>query len=214
LRVVIGEDLFLLREGLVRLLESYGFDVVATAGTAPDLLDAMLTHKPDVSIVDVRMPPTNTDDGLRVAIEARGRLPGLPVLVLSQYVEHLYAKELLADQAGAVGYLLKDRVFDDDQFAAAIRTVAGGGTVVDPEVVQKLLARHVRTDPVTKLTPRELEVLALMAEGRSNAAIGKRLFITEKAVSKHAAAIFARLELTQSDDDNRRVLAVLAYLES
>jgi DNA-binding NarL/FixJ family response regulator len=210
-RVVIGEDLFLLREGLVRLLESHGFEVVATAGTAPELLDALLTHEPDVSVVDVRMPPTNTDDGLRVAIEARKRLPGLPVLVLSQYVEQLYARELLADQAGAVGYLLKDRVFDDEQFAASIRTVAGGGTVVDPEVVQKLLARHT---PVTKLTAREREVLALMAEGRSNAAIGKRLFITEKAVSKHAAAIFTRLDLAQSDDDNRRVLAVLAYLEA
>jgi DNA-binding NarL/FixJ family response regulator len=213
-RVVIGEDLFLLREGLVRLLESHDFEVVATAGTAPELLDALLTHQPDVGVVDVRMPPTNTDDGLRVAIEARRQLPGLPVLVLSQYVEQLYARELLADQAGAVGYLLKDRVFDDEQFAASIRTVAGGGTVVDPEVVQKLLARHAHVSPVTKLTPREVEVLALMAEGRSNAAIGKRLCITEKAVSKHAAAIFARLELTQSDDDNRRVLAVLAYLES
>jgi DNA-binding NarL/FixJ family response regulator len=211
-RVVIGEDLFLLREGLVRLLESHDFEVVATAGTAPELLDAMLRHKPDVSVVDVRMPPTNTDDGLRVAIEARRQLPGLPVLVLSQYVEQLYARELLADQAGAVGYLLKDRVFDDEQFAASIRTVGGGGTVVDPEVVQKLLARH--APAVTRLTPRELEVLALMAEGRSNAAIGKRLFITEKAVSRHAAAIFSRLDLSQSDDDNRRVLAVLAYLES
>jgi DNA-binding NarL/FixJ family response regulator len=211
-RVVIGEDLFLLREGLVRLLESYDFEVVATAGTAPELLDALLTHRPDVAVVDVRMPPGNTDDGLRAAIEARRQLPGLPVLVLSQYVEQLYARELLADQAGAVGYLLKDRVFTDDQFATSIRTVAGGGTVVDPEVVQKLLARHVPA--VTKLTPRELQVLALMAEGRTNAAIGKRLFITEKAVSKHAAAIFTRLELTQSDDDNRRVLAVLAYLES
>lgn len=212
MRVVIGEDLFLLREGLVRLLESYDFEVVATAGTAPELLDALLTHRPDVAVVDVRMPPGNTDDGLRAAIEARRQLPGLPVLVLSQYVEQLYARELLADQAGAVGYLLKDRVFTDDQFATSIRTVAGGGTVVDPEVVQKLLARHVPA--VTKLTPRELQVLALMAEGRTNAAIGKRLFITEKAVSKHAAAIFTRLELTQSDDDNRRVLAVLAYLES
>jgi DNA-binding NarL/FixJ family response regulator len=211
-RVVIGEDLFLLREGLVRLLEWHGFQVVATAGTAPELLDALLTCKQDVAIVDVRMPPANTDDGLRVAIEARRQLPGLPVLVLSQYVERLYARELLASRAGAVGYLLKDRVFDDDEFAASIRTVAGGGTVIDPEVVQKLLARH--APAVTKLTPRELEVLALMAEGRSNAAIGKQLSITEKAVSKHAAAIFDRLELAQSDDDNRRVLAVLAYLES
>jgi Txe/YoeB family toxin of toxin-antitoxin system len=172
-RVVIGEDLFLLREGLVRLLESYDFEVVATAGTAPGLLDALLTHRPDVAVVDVRMPPGNTDDGLRAAIEARRQLPGLPVLVLSQYVEQLYARELLADQAGAVGYLLKDRVFTDDQFATSIRTVAEGGTVVDPEVVQKLLARHVPA--VAKLTPRELEVLALMAEGRTNAAIGKRI---------------------------------------
>ena len=214
MRVVIAEDLFLLREGLVRLLEAHDFEIAAAVGTAPELLDALLKHRPDVSIVDVRLPPTNTDDGLRAAIEARRQIPGLPVLVLSQYVEQLYARELLADQAGAVGYLLKDRVFNDDAFATAIRTVAKGGTVLDPEVVQKLLIKHTRTKPVARLTPRELQVLALMAEGRSNAAIAQRLFITEKAVSKHAAGIFAKLDLALSDDDNRRVLAVLAYLES
>jgi DNA-binding NarL/FixJ family response regulator len=213
-RVVIGEDLFLLRDGLVRLLSAHGFEIAAAVGTAPELLAALTELKPDVSVVDVRMPPSHTDDGLRVAIEARRAVPGLPVLVLSQYVEQLYARELLADQAGGVGYLLKDRVFNDDQFTAAIRSVAAGGTVLDPEVVQKLMTRHARREPVTRLTPREREVLALMAEGRSNAAIGQRLFITEKAVSKHAAGIFAKLDLAPSDDDNRRVLAVLAYLGS
>jgi DNA-binding NarL/FixJ family response regulator len=213
-RVVIAEDLFLLREGLVRLLEAHGFEIVAAVGTAPELLTALTTHRPDIGIVDVRLPPTNTDDGLRAAITARSHIPGLPVLVLSQYVEQLYARELIADQAGGVGYLLKDRVFNDEAFAGAIRTVAAGGTVLDPEVVQKLLSRHTRTTPVARLTPREREVLALMAEGRSNAAIAQRLYITEKAVSKHAAGIFSKLDLAQSDDDNRRVLAVLAYLES
>jgi DNA-binding NarL/FixJ family response regulator len=167
-----------------------------------------------VGIVDVRLPPTHTDDGLRAALKARQRIPGLPVLVLSQYVERLYARELLADQAGGVGYLLKDRVFNDDQFTGAIRTVATGGTVLDPEVIGKLLERHSRTEPLTRLTAREREVLALMAEGRSNAAIAQRLFITEKAISKHAAGIFDKLGLALSDDDNRRVLAVLAYLDS
>jgi DNA-binding NarL/FixJ family response regulator len=213
-RVVIAEDLFLLREGLVRLLEAHGFEIVAAVGTAPELLTALIDHRPDVGIVDVRLPPTNTDDGLRAAIAAREQVPGLPVLVLSQYVEQLYARELLADQAGGVGYLLKDRVFNDESFTGAIRTVAAGGTVLDPEVVRKLLIKHTRTKPVARLTPRELQVLALMAEGRSNAAIAQRLFITEKAVSKHAAGIFTKLDLIPSDDDNRRVLAVLAYLES
>jgi DNA-binding NarL/FixJ family response regulator len=210
-RVVIGEDLFLLREGLVRLLEAHEFEIVAAVGTAQELLDALVEHRPDVGIVDVRLPPTNTDEGLRVAIEARKQLPGLPILVLSQYVEQLYARELLADQAGGVGYLLKDRVFDDETFTGAIRTVAAGGTVLDPEVVKKLLGKRTKT---ARLSPRELQVIALMAEGRSNAAIAQRLFITEKAVSKHAAGIFAKLDLAMSDDDNRRVLAVLAYLES
>jgi DNA-binding NarL/FixJ family response regulator len=213
-RVVIAEDLFLLREGLVRLLQAHGFEIVAAVGTAPELLTALIDTKPDVGIVDVRLPPTNTDDGLRAAIAAREQRPGLPVLVLSQYVEQLYARELLADQQGGVGYLLKDRVFNDEAFAAAIRTVAAGGTVLDPEVVQKLLLKHAKTSPVTRLSPRELQVLALMAEGRSNAAIGQRLHITEKAVSKHAAGIFTKLDLPPSEDDNRRVLAVLAYLES
>jgi DNA-binding NarL/FixJ family response regulator len=213
-RIVIAEDLFLLREGLVRLLSAHGFDIVAAVASAPELLRALLDERPDVGIVDVRLPPSHTDDGLRAALQARAQVPGLPVLVLSQYVEQLYARELLADRAGGVGYLLKDRVFNDDQFTAAIRSVAAGGTVLDPEVVQKLMVRHSATEPVTRLTPREREVLALMAEGRSNAAIGQRLFITEKAVSKHAAGIFAKLDLMPSDDDNRRVLAVLAYLDS
>ena len=211
MRIVIGEDLFLLRDGLVRLLTAHGFEIAAAVGTAPDLQQALVEERPDVGIVDVRLPPSSTDDGLRAAIEARRQVPGLPVLVLSQYVEQLYARELLADQAGGVGYLLKDRVFNDEAFTAAIRSVAAGGTVLDPEVVQKLMAR---SQPVSRLTPREREVLGLMAEGRSNAAIAQRLFITEKAVSKHAAGIFGKLDLAPSDDDNRRVLAVLAYLES
>jgi len=210
-RIVIGEDLFLLRDGLVRLLTAHGFEIAAAVGTAPELLEALTTERPDVGIVDVRLPPTHTDDGLRAALQAREQVPGLPVLVLSQYVEQLYARELLADQAGGVGYLLKDRVFNDEAFTAAIRSVAAGGTVLDPEVVQKLMAR---SQPVSRLSPREREVLALMAEGRSNAAIAQRMFITEKAVSKHAAGIFGKLDLAPSDDDNRRVLAVLAYLES
>ena len=211
MRIVIGEDLFLLRDGLVRLLTAHGFEIAAAVGTAPELLEALTEERPDVGIVDVRLPPTHTDDGLRAALQARKQVPGLPVLVLSQYVEQLYARELLADQAGGVGYLLKDRVFNDEAFTAAIRSVAAGGTVLDPEVVQKLMAR---SQPVSRLSPREREVLALMAEGRSNAAIAQRMFITEKAVSKHAAGIFGKLDLAPSDDDNRRVLAVLAYLES
>ena len=214
MRIVIGEDLYLLREGLVRLLTAHGFEIAAAVATAPELLEALVTERPDIGIVDVRMPPTNTDDGLRAAMTARGQVPGLPVLVLSQYVEQLYARELLADQAGAVGYLLKDRVFNDEAFAGAIRTVAAGGTVLDPEVVSKLMVRRAQTEPVARLSPREREVLSLMAEGRSNAAIAQRLFITEKAVSKHAAGIFVKLDLALSDDDNRRVLAVLAYLDS
>jgi DNA-binding NarL/FixJ family response regulator len=213
-RIVIGEDLFLLRDGLARLLTAHGFEIAAAVASAPELLEALVTERPDVGIVDVRLPPTHTDDGLRAALAARQQVPGLPVLVLSQYVEQLYARELLADQAGGVGYLLKDRVFNDDAFAAAIRSVAAGGTVLDPEVVQKLMVRRAGSEPVSRLSPREREVLALMAEGRSNAAIAQRLFITEKAVSKHAAGIFGKLDLAPSDDDNRRVLAVLAYLGS
>ncbi len=214
MRVVLAEDLFLLRDGLARLLAAHDFGIAAAVDSAPALLRALLEQRPDIAIVDVRLPPSFTDDGLRAALEARRQLPGLPVLVLSQYVEQLYARELLADQAGGVGYLLKDRVFNDDQFVNAIRAVAGGGTVMDPEVVSKLLGRRSRDEPVTRLTAREREVLGLMAEGRSNSAIAERLFITEKAVGKHSTSIFAKLGLAPSADDNRRVLAVLAYLDS
>ena len=212
MRVVVAEDLFLLRNGLVRLLEAHGFELAAAVGDAPALAEALLAEHPDVAIVDVRLPPGFTDDGLRVAIQARQAVPGLPVLVLSQYVEQLYARELLADRAGGVGYLLKDRVFNDDQFVDAVRTVAAGGTVMDPQVVAKLLGRRARQEPLARLSAREREVLELMAEGRSNSAIAQRLFVTEKAVSKHSSSIFAKLDLAPSDDDNRRVLAVLAYL--
>jgi len=213
-RAVLAEDLFLLRDGLVRLLEAHDFEIAAAVDEAPALLEALLEHRPDVAIVDVRLPPSFTDDGLRAALEARRQVPGLPVLVLSQYVEQLYARELLADQEGGVGYLLKDRVFNDDQFIDAIRAVAGGGTVMDPEVVAKLLGRRSRDEPITRLTAREREVLELMAEGRSNSAIAQRLFISEKAVGKHSTSIFAKLDLAPSTDDNRRVLAVLAFLNS
>jgi DNA-binding NarL/FixJ family response regulator len=213
-RVVIAEDLFLLRDGLVRLLEAHGLEIAAAVDNGADLLAALLEHRPDVAIVDVRLPPTFTDEGLRTALEARRQVPGLPVLVLSQYVEQLYARELLSDQAGGVGYLLKDRVFNDDQFVEALRTVAGGGTVLDPEVISKLLGRRSRDEPMTLLSPREREVLGLMAEGRSNSAIAQRLFVSEKAISKHSTSIFTKLDLAPSDDDNRRVLAVLAYLNS
>jgi DNA-binding NarL/FixJ family response regulator len=211
-RAVVAEDLYLLRDGLVRLLEAHGLEIVAAVGDAPGLLTAMLAERPDVAIVDVRLPPTFTDDGLRAAIEARRAVPGLPVLVLSQYVEQLYARELLADRGGGVGYLLKDRVFNDDQFIDAIRAVAAGGTVMDPEVVAKLLGRQARQETLARLSGREREVLELMAEGRSNSAIAQRLYVSEKAVSKHSTSIFAKLDLAPSDDDNRRVLAVLAYL--
>jgi DNA-binding NarL/FixJ family response regulator len=211
-RVVVAEDLYLLRDGLVRLLEAHALEIAAAVGDAPGLLAALLAERPDVAIVDVRLPPTFTDDGLRAVIEARRAVPGLPVLVLSQYVEQLYARELLADKAGGVGYLLKDRVFNDDQFVDAVRAVAAGGTVMDPEVVAKLLGRQVRQETLARLSAREREVLELMAEGRSNSAIAQRLFVSEKAVSKHSTSIFAKLGLAPSDDDNRRVLAVLAYL--
>ena len=212
MRVVLGEDLYLLREGLARLLTAHGLEVVAAVGDGPALLDAMIEHKPDVAVVDVRMPPTFTDEGLRAALDARSRIPGLPVLVLSQYVEQLYARELLADGAGGIGYLLKDRVFDAAQFVDAVRRVAAGGTAMDPEVIAKLLAHGSAREPLGTLTPRELEVLGLMAEGRSNAAIAATLVVTERAVAKHTSNIFAKLDLPPSDDDNRRVLAVLAYL--
>ena len=214
MRVVVAEDLFLLRDGLTRLLSAHDFEIAASVDSAPGLLCALLEHRPDIAVVDVRLPPAFADDGLQAALAARREVPGLPVLLLSQYVEQLYARELLADQAGAVGYLLKDRVFSDDQFVDAIRTVAAGGTVMDPEVVAKLLGRHSRDAPIGRLSGREREVLELMAEGRSNAAIAQRLFITEKAVSKHTTSIFTKLGLSADQDDNRRVLAVLAYLNS
>jgi len=213
-RVVVAEDLFLLRDGLARLLSAHDFEIAAAVDSAPGLLCALLQHRPDIAVVDVRLPPAFADDGLQAALAARREVPGLPVLLLSQYVEQLYARELLADQAGAVGYLLKDRVFSDDQFVDAIRTVAAGGTVMDPEVVTKLLGRRSRDEPIGRLSAREREVLALMAEGRSNTAIAQRLFITEKAVSKHTTSIFTKLGLAADQDDNRRVLAVLAYLNS
>jgi len=213
-RIVVAEDQFLLREGITRLLQAQGCAIAAAVGDGPALLQALVGERPDVAIVDVRLPPTFTDEGLRAALAARRQVPGLPILVLSQYVEQLYARELLADRAGGVGYLLKDRVFTDDQFVDVLRTVAGGGTVMDPEVVAELLIRHSRDAPITRLTDRERNVLALMAEGRSNAAIAQRLFVSGKAVSKHCTSIFAKLDLPPSETDNRRVLAVLAYLNS
>jgi DNA-binding NarL/FixJ family response regulator len=209
-RVLIAEDQLLLRDGLTRMLTAYDFDVVATVDDGSRLADALVAVRPEVAVVDVRLPPGFSDEGLRAAIAARREVPGLPVLILSQYVERLYARELLSDRAGAVGYLLKDRVGDVRQFIDAIHQVAAGGTVMDPEVVAQLL-RHRNT--VGALTPRERDVLRLMAEGRSNAAIAARLVITEKAVSNHINALFAKLGLPPSGSDHRRVLAVLAYLD-
>lgn len=214
MRVVLAEDLALLRDGLIRLLEAHDCEVVEAVDNGPSLLRALTVHRPDIAVVDVRLPPTFTDEGLRAVLEARTLVPGLPVLVLSQYVEQLYARELLADRSGGVGYLLKDRVANIGQFIDAVRQVAAGGTAMDPEVITALLTRRSADPPLATLTPREREVLSLMAEGRSNAAIAARMFITEKAVSKHTNNIFARLGLPPSDDDNRRVLAVLAYLNS
>jgi DNA-binding NarL/FixJ family response regulator len=212
MRVVIAEDQFLLRDGLTRMLGAHGLQVVAAVDNGTDLLAAVTAEKPDVAIVDVRLPPTFTDEGLRAALAARRNVPGLPVLVLSQYVEQLYARELLADGTGGIGYLLKDRVLDSRQFADAVRRVAAGGTAMDPEVIARLLAHNSSDGALAALSPREREVLGHMAEGRSNAAIAQRLVITERAVAKHTAAIFLKLGLQPSDDDNRRVLAVLAYL--
>jgi DNA-binding NarL/FixJ family response regulator len=212
LRVVIAEDLFLLRDGLTRMLQAHGMQVAAAVDNGPDLLAAITAHAPDVAIVDVRLPPTFTDEGLRAVLAARRQVPGLPVLVLSQYVEQLYARELLADGSGGIGYLLKDRVLDSAQFTDAVRRVAAGGTALDPEVIARLLDRNSGDGALAALSPREREVLALMAEGRSNAAIAQQLVVTERAVAKHTASIFVRLGLQPSDDDNRRVLAVIAYL--
>ena len=210
MRVVIAEDLFLLRDGLIRLLEAYGFEVSAAVDNGEDFLAAVRSHRPDVAVVDVRLPPSFTDEGLQAALEIRANHPDVSVLVLSQYVEQLYARELLADGAGAVGYLLKDRVFDGAQFTDAVKRVADGGTAMDPEVIARLLAHSATAEgPLARLSPREREVLSLMAEGRSNAAIGKQLYLSESAVGKHIASIFGKLNLPVSDDDNRRVLAVL-----
>lgn len=212
MRVVLAEDLFLLRDGLTRTLEEHGCEVVASVDNGPSLRRALREERPDVAVIDIRLPPDFTDEGLRAALEARRERPGLPVLVLSQYVDQLYAQELLAGGEGAVGYLLKDRVTHTAQFVDAVRTVAAGGTVLDPQVVARLLARGEARGTTSALTPREHEVLRLMAEGRSNAAIGHALHISESAIAKHTAGIFAKLRIEASADDNRRVLAVLAYL--
>jgi DNA-binding NarL/FixJ family response regulator len=213
MRVVIADDAVLLREGLVRLVEENGHQVVAAVGDGPALVAAIAEHKPDVSIVDVRMPPSHTDEGLRAAVEARSQVPGSPILVLSQYVEVSYADDLLADRAGAVGYLLKDRVSEVGEFLDALDRVAGGATVLDPEVVGQLLVRRRRDDPLRNLTPREREVLGLMAEGRSNTAIARAMVVTEGAVEKHVRNIFTKLDLPPDDEQHRRVLAVLTYLQ-
>lgn len=214
MRVVLAEDLALLRDGLIRLLQAHGMQVVEAVDNGPALLRALTTHRPDIAVVDVRLPPTFTDEGLRAALAAREQVPGLPILVLSQYVEQLYARELLSQGSGGIGYLLKDRVSDVTQFIEAIRRVATGGTAMDPEVISQLLVRHRDSSPVTSLTPRESEMLGYMAEGLSNAAIAAAMFVTEKAVGKHIGSIFGKLNLHPQDDTNRRVLAVLAFLDA
>ena len=211
-RVVIAEDSGLLREGLARLLADADMEVVAKVGDGPGLISAVEQHRPDVAVVDVRMPPGYRDEGLKAAIEIRRRLPDLTVLVLSQYVEERYGAELLELGAAGVGYLLKDRVADVSDFVAAVRDVASGGTVLDPEVVSQLLSRRRRDERLAALTPREREVLSLMAEGRSNPAIARALYVTQGAVEKHVKNIFGKLGLGQTDDNHRRVLAVLTYL--
>jgi DNA-binding NarL/FixJ family response regulator len=211
MRVVIAEDLILLREGLVSLLSEHGHDIAAAVGDAESLLDAMEEHSPDLSIVDVRMPPTLTDDGVRAAVEARRRWPDTPVLMLSLYVEEKYASELLSGGARGVGYLLKDRVADVTEFLAAAERVAAGGTVIDPEVVSKLLGKPERSR-LDDLTPREREVLELMAQGHTNAAIAERLGLSDSGVEKHVHNVFSKLGLPQTSQHHRRVLAVLAYL--
>ena len=214
LRLVIAEDSVLLREGLARLLEESGFEVAGQAGDAEDLLRKVGAHKPDVAVVDVRMPPTHTDEGLRAAHRIRAEHPGTGVLVLSQYVDEGYALDLLSESTEGTGYLLKDRVADVDALVDAVRRVARGGSALDPEVVAMLLGRRRREDPLSELTPREREVLGLMAEGRSNAAIAEKMFVTERAVEKHVTSIFTKLDLAPTVEDHRRVLAVLAYLRS
>ena len=214
MRVVVADDSVLLREGVVRLLEDSGFEVVAQAGDAEDLIRKVKAHKPDVAVVDIRMPPTNTDDGLRAALEIRAELPDTGVLVLSQYVEEGYALDLVGDSAGGVGYLLKDRVADVERFVDSVKRVADGGSALDPEVVSQLVGRARRDDPLDQLTPREREVLELMAEGRSNHAIAEHMIVTERAVEKHVTSIFGKFGLAPAPEDHRRVLAVLAFLRA
>ncbi len=213
MRVVVAEDSTLLREGLVRLLEEAGMEVVGQAGDGEELLRKVRAHKPDVALVDVRMPPTHTDEGLRAAREIRAELPAVSVLVLSQYVEVAYARELLAESAEGVGYLLKDRVTDVEALTDAVRRVAEGGSALDPEVVSQMLGRRRGDDPLEQLTPREREVLALMAEGRSNSGIAEELVVSERAVEKHVTGIFSKLDLSAGSEDHRRVLAVLRFLD-
>ena len=209
---MVAEDSVLLREGIVRLLEEAGFEVVGQAGDADDLVRKVGAHKPDIAVIDIRMPPTNTDDGLRAALEIRDRRPNTAVLVLSQYVEEGYALELVGEQAAGTGYLLKDRVADIEGFVDAVRRVGEGGSALDPEVVAHLLGRRRRDDPLDELTPKEREVLGLMAEGRSNRAITEKLVVTERAVEKHVTSIFEKLNLPPAAEDHRRVLAVIAFL--
>ena len=212
MRIVIAEDSVLLRAGLTRLLSEAGLDVVAAVGDAVELIDAIGRVQPDLAVVDVRMPPTNTDEGIRAAVEIRARWPSIGILVLSQYVEERYATDLLAGDTAGVGYLLKDRVADVRDFVDAVRRVGEGGTALDPEVVAQLLARSRRRDPLERLTPREREVLGLMAEGRSNAAIAMALVVSDGAVEKHVRSIFSKLDLPPTELDHRRVLAVLHWL--
>ncbi|WP_034089547.1 response regulator transcription factor [Streptacidiphilus albus] len=212
MRILVAEDLYLLRDGLVRLIEAYGHEVVATASTGPETLDALRSARPDVSVIDVRMPPTQSDEGLRAALTARSEIPGLPILILSQHVEQLYARELLADGSGGIGYLLKESVFDADQFIDALERVAAGGTAMDPAVIAKLLSTSAPSRGLDRLTEREYDVLGLMAEGLSNQAIGRRLFLSESAVGKYTTSMFGKLGILDDDDTNRRVRAVLTYL--
>jgi DNA-binding NarL/FixJ family response regulator len=212
MRVVIAEDLALLREGIASLLKDEGHEVVAAVGDGDGLLEAAAEHEPDLAIVDVRMPPTQTDEGIRAAVELRRRQPEVAILILSQYVEERYATDLLGGGSAGVGYLLKDRVADVSEFMSAARRVAAGGTAIDPEVVSQLLSRRRRTDVLDELTPREREVLALMAEGHTNASIAERLVVTGGAVEKHVRNVFMKLGLPQTDQQHRRVLAVLTYL--
>ena len=213
MRVVIADDSVLLRAGIVRLLEDAGFDVVAQAADAEDLLRKVRAHKPDVAVTDIRMPPTQSDEGLRAAQQIRKEMPGVGVLVLSQYIDEGYAVALLQGSAEGIGYLLKDRVSDVSAFTDALRRVGEGGSALDPEVVASLLGRRRANDPLDRLTPREREVLGHMAEGRSNAAIARALVVTERAIEKHVTSIFSKLGLSTIEDGHRRVLAVLAYLE-